>query len=391
MPNFSGLWTVTQQMQASGANIWPAVPGAPTIGTATAGNSGCASIPFTAPTYTGYPANAITSYTATSSPGCVTSSGASSPLVVTGLSTGTSYTFSVKARNATGLGLASSVSNSITAAVQGQDAYTTAGSYSWVAPASVTSVSVVAVGGGGAGGGNCTAGGNNYGGAGGGGGGLGYKNNITVTPGDSYAVVVGAGGTSPAGQGQIGTSGGSSSFNSTTVVATGGTGGCRGFAGAPAGGSYSGTGVTGFVGGNGGSSTNPGATGNAAGGGGAAGYAGAGGCGARVSGTCRTNGTGGSGAGGVNGSTQGGGGGVGILGQGPSGAAASAGGSSGAAGTVAVNGQAPRPSGGAYGGGGAGKYSSSCNPSGGLGGVGAVRIIWPGTTRTFPSTSTGDV
>jgi hypothetical protein len=26
-----------------------------------------------------------------------------------------------------------------------------------------------------------------------------------------------------------------------------------------------------------------------------------------------------------------------------------------------------------------------------LGGVGAVRIIWPGTTRQFPSTNTGDL
>jgi hypothetical protein len=25
-----------------------------------------------------------------------------------------------------------------------------------------------------------------------------------------------------------------------------------------------------------------------------------------------------------------------------------------------------------------------------MGGVGAVRIIWPGTTRTFPSTCTAD-
>jgi hypothetical protein len=27
----------------------------------------------------------------------------------------------------------------------------------------------------------------------------------------------------------------------------------------------------------------------------------------------------------------------------------------------------------------------------GTGGVGAVRIIWPGTTRSFPSTNTGDL
>ena len=65
-------------------------------------------------------------------------------------------------------------SNSATIAVQGQQAYTTAGSYSWVAPSGVTSVSAVAIGGGGGGG--------SGGGAGGGGGGLGYKNNYSVTP-----------------------------------------------------------------------------------------------------------------------------------------------------------------------------------------------------------------
>ena len=68
-----------------------------------------------------------------------------------------------------------------------QQAYTTPGTYSWVAPAGVTSVSVVAVGGGGGGpnGGAATAGG---------GGGLGYINNYTIVPGNSYQVVVGSGG-----------------------------------------------------------------------------------------------------------------------------------------------------------------------------------------------------
>jgi hypothetical protein len=66
----------------------------------------------------------------------------------------------------------------------GQQAYTTPGTYSWVAPLGVTSVSVVTVGGGGGGGGSPSY----Y--KGGGGGGLGYKNNISVTPGASYTVVV---------------------------------------------------------------------------------------------------------------------------------------------------------------------------------------------------------
>ena len=37
MPNFSGIWSATQQFQVRAQNIWPRSPGAPTIGTATAG------------------------------------------------------------------------------------------------------------------------------------------------------------------------------------------------------------------------------------------------------------------------------------------------------------------------------------------------------------------
>jgi hypothetical protein len=44
--------------------------------------------------------------------------------------------------------------------------------------------------------------------------------------------------------------------------------------------------------------------------------------------------------------------------------------------------------GGAYGGGGGAGISSGTNARGG---VGAVRIIWPGTTRSFPSTCTGNL
>jgi hypothetical protein len=40
-------------------------------------------------------------------------------------------------------------------------------------------------------------------------------------------------------------------------------------------------------------------------------------------------------------------------------------------------------------GGGAGHDASS--NIGGTGGGGAVRLIWPGTTRQFPSTNTGDL
>ncbi len=96
--------------------------------------------------------------------------------------------------------------------------FTTPGTTSWTAPAGVTSATVQAWGGGGAGGG---ATGNPAEGGGGAGGQYAIKV-IAVTPGNSYAVVVGAGGTSSTGDGGAG---GDSTFNGTSVVAKGGAGG----------------------------------------------------------------------------------------------------------------------------------------------------------------------
>jgi hypothetical protein len=87
------------------------VPNAPTIGTATGGNAS-ASVAFTAPSDIG--GGAITSYTAISSPGNFTGTGASSPVTVSGLSNGTAYTFKVLATNAYGQSVLSSASNSVT-------------------------------------------------------------------------------------------------------------------------------------------------------------------------------------------------------------------------------------------------------------------------------------
>lgn len=88
-----------------------AVPLAPTIGTVTLSGL-TASIPFTGPTDFGDAA--ITTYTATSSPGSLTASNASSPISISGLSQSTSYTFSVTATNSYGTSNASSASNSVT-------------------------------------------------------------------------------------------------------------------------------------------------------------------------------------------------------------------------------------------------------------------------------------
>jgi uncharacterized protein (TIGR02145 family) len=87
------------------------VPGAPTIGTATAGNAQ-ATVTFTAPVNNG--GSTITGYTVTSSPGNIIGTGSASPITVTGLTNGTAYTFTVTATNAIGTSVASSASNSVT-------------------------------------------------------------------------------------------------------------------------------------------------------------------------------------------------------------------------------------------------------------------------------------
>lgn len=244
----------------------------------------------------------------------------------------------------------------------GQEAFTTAGTFSWVAPPGVTSISVVCVGAGGGSPGSNSAGGGE----------LRYKNNISVTPGSSYSVVVGAGGTTAP------TDGGPSSFNATTVVANGGIN--------ANGSKLGGSGGTGDGGGNGGNGIGP--AGSYGSGGGAGGYSGNGG-----NGDNNGNpglGTGGAGAGGKTYSNnvspynylEGyGGGGVGILGQGANATVPSGGGSGGS--------NAVLSAGGFYGGG-AGAANGTEN-TGGIGGGGAVRIIWPGTDRQFPSTNTGDI
>tara|TARA_Y100001938_G_C8033268_1_gene401880 strand:- start:397 stop:1206 length:810 start_codon:yes stop_codon:yes gene_type:complete len=250
---------------------------------------------------------------------------------------------------------------------EGQQAYTSAGSYTWTAPDGVNSVCVVCIGAGG-----------RTSSKGLGGGGLGYINDYSVTPGNSYTVVVGAAGTSGAG--------GDSYFVNTSTV--------NGEGGAATGGSYTGDG-----GGDGGDDgQNPG--------GGAGGYSGNGGDAASNYGNGSDGSGGGAGGGGqgigydaVQGAP---GGGTGILGEGTSGE-----GGSGGTGGAPVGGE-----GGSGGGDGVWNDSGTSSATGGnygggggifnafLGGAfyqfpiqaagGAVRIIW-GTGRAFPSTNTADV
>jgi hypothetical protein len=104
---------------AATAAVAGTVPGAPTIGTATPGNAQV-SVAFTAPAVTGGPA--ITSYTATSNNG-ITGTGSSSPIIVSGLTNGTPYTFTVTATNSIGTGPASAASSpAVTPTATVQDA-----------------------------------------------------------------------------------------------------------------------------------------------------------------------------------------------------------------------------------------------------------------------------
>ena len=111
----------------------------------------------------------------------------------------------------------------------GQQEYTAAGTYTWIAPDGVTNVSVVAIGGGGAGGAMGQSGAATRM-AGGSGGGLGWKNNISVTPGASYTVVVGGGqsrvtaNVAPDAYPGVHTTGNSYFINVSTVAGFGGTG-----------------------------------------------------------------------------------------------------------------------------------------------------------------------
>ncbi len=87
------------------------VPGAPKIGTVSPANGG-ATVNFAGSDSNG--GSAITGYTVTSIPAGYSASGTVSPIIVSGLSNGSSYTFTVTATNANGNSSASAASNSVT-------------------------------------------------------------------------------------------------------------------------------------------------------------------------------------------------------------------------------------------------------------------------------------
>lgn len=309
----------------------------------------------------------------------------------------------------------------------------------WVVPDGVTSISIVTIG---AGGGCCTQQAYVIS-SGGGGGGLAYENNVSVTPGEtlyltygrgraatsfggySAASVVWRGGPFTNGSqilcGATGGGSGSSptaSPNCTSIPGNGGRAYIPGIATTPStwsGGDYvtakrTGSGTTGTGGygqggqGGGGKGAANGTSQPMYGGGGAGGYSGTGGQGAGNYGNASAGANGGGGGGGkgtTNSSRGGAGGGTSpygnIVGNGAAGANGTPG-TAGGGGQLAsiYNSLATQYNGKYFGGGGGGVLGNdfpSSNYSGtmGAGGNGVIRIIWPGTSRSFPSTNTQDV
>jgi hypothetical protein len=250
---------------------------APTIGTATAGDSQ-AQLTFTAPVNNG--GKSITNYkwsTNGSTYTALSPADTTSPLTIPGLTNGVQVTISLKAVTANGDSLASGVSNAITPAP-------------WDG-----AVDYLVVAGGG--GGNCNPS-NNAAGAGGAGG---YRTSIggtslTLSAGIAYDVVVGSGGAGSTTGTSIAGKGGNSRF--ATIYSTGGGGGAyEGLAGATGGsggGEASGTTNPG-AGNEGGYSPVEGYAGGQASGDGGSGGGGAGGLGGNAT-NSGTNGAGGIGS-----------------------------------------------------------------------------------------------
>jgi hypothetical protein len=130
------------------------------------------------------------------------------------VSSSTLYNFTVRATDAQNQDTNRAFSLNVVAAIQGQALFTTPGTTNWICPAGVTTVCVVCVGGGGAGGNTDVVNGTGAGG----GAGLIWANDVQVTPGQSYTVEVGYGGTYP------GNEGGNSVFANRFLASRGGGG-----------------------------------------------------------------------------------------------------------------------------------------------------------------------
>lgn len=257
------------------------VPEAPTITSVTHGFEKV-SVAFTT---NGTGGKAISSYNAIPNTGS-SQSGGSSPINVTSLTAGTSYTFTATATNDNGVSAASSISNSATpftatggtiTTYSGFRSHTFTGTSNFTVTGNSAIVDYLVVAGGGAGG--SSAGSQSQAGGGGGAGGFREVSAFDISNG-TYAITIGGGG--PVQANNSGGKGQDSSFGSL-LVSTGGGGGGRsgGVAGNP-GGSGGGAGQNSSGGAGNTPSTNPSqgnnggtsAVGESGGGGGGAGFAG---------------------------------------------------------------------------------------------------------------------
>ena len=289
--------------------------------------------------------------------------------------------------------------------VVGQQLFTATNTSDWIVPAGITEVSAVVVGGGGggAGAGGGSGGGTDDGGGGGAGGGLAYGT-FAVTPGETLAITVGAGGNGGTGGSSTPTNGSAGSPSrirrggTVLLQGNGGSAGTYDMSAQNSGGNSSGAERDGGGTGGGGQAS---FSQSGGGGGGAGGYVGDGGAGglggsADPSGSDGFGGGGGGGGSGASSIPGGGGGGVGLLGQGSNGNGGSAtvsdagGGSGGGDGSDGNNTTDYGGNGGLYGGGGGGGATNgTTDGDGGDGSQGAIRIIW-GTGRSYPLTHTKD-
>lgn len=108
----SGIWDTVDQLQLNASAQWPEkalVPVTPTSATADTG-IGQGTVNFTPQSDRGSP---VLFFTVTSSPDGITATGASSPIIITGLTDGTEYTFTVTATNIIGTSAPTAPTNSI--------------------------------------------------------------------------------------------------------------------------------------------------------------------------------------------------------------------------------------------------------------------------------------
>lgn len=258
-------------------------------------------------------------------------------------------------------------------------------SFPWIVPLGVTSISAVCVGAGGGSGGS----GSGTAGGGGGGGGNSWLNDISVTPGETLTITIGAAGTGGAAGSGAGTAGGFTEIKRSATELLRANGG-----GAGLGSGFSSVGGTGgttvdvsYGGGTGGAGGAPANNSGGGGGGGTGGYSGAGGAGGTTNSGIGLIGAGGGGGGGggyqPGGTQNNGGGGIGLKITGANGVAGANNGPGG--GGSSGTGGAAGGVGGNFGGGG-GAAEDDTIIIGAAGSSGGVRIIW-GDGRSYPSNS----